>query len=178
MTCSRCGLLHRVEGPLPFRAVCARCASASAASRFHPLDRWTVADVVDRTSPGNFALGYHDGSAFAVLYVGRSDSDVGAELLRWSGGPSRPRRRRPRTAAPWSAPPDALPVFVARVIGSATLGSDTAYTHFSFSYAPSPTSAFERQCHAFHDLGGSGGLDNAGHPRPPADCFWPCPVHG
>ena len=36
--------------------------------------------AVTKTSPGNYALGWEDEKTFYVRYVGRSDTDVNAEL--------------------------------------------------------------------------------------------------
>ena len=54
----------------------------------YPLDTSSIDEVLSRTSPGNYALGYMDGDAFAVFYVGRSDIDVRARLHEWVGMPS------------------------------------------------------------------------------------------
>ena len=35
-----------------------------------------VDEIITKTSPGNYALGYMDGNTFIVRYVGRSDSDL------------------------------------------------------------------------------------------------------
>jgi len=46
----------------------------------HRLTPQKVAEVVTRTSAGNFALGGVHENGFCVLYVGRSDDDVAKEL--------------------------------------------------------------------------------------------------
>ena len=47
----------------------------------YPLTAEEVDRVVNRTSPGNYALGYTVPSGtFIVTYVGRSDSDINQEL--------------------------------------------------------------------------------------------------
>ena len=50
------------------------------------------------------------------------------------------------------------------------------YKHFKYSYATSPKAAFEKECHNYHDFGGSEKLDNKIHPSRPADTNWKCPV--
>jgi hypothetical protein len=179
VSCARCGVLHATDRALDYRAVCESCAGdgdADDTPHFHPLDAATITDVVNRVTPGNYTLGYRVGSSFAGLYIGRSDSDVGARLLDWVGTPSVPERRRPSSPTPWSPRANALRG-PANARSSPALGADTPYTHFAFSYAASALAAFERQCRAYHDLGGADALDNRHHPRPPADCVWRCPVH-
>jgi hypothetical protein len=47
----------------------------------YALTKSKIDEVVTRTSAGNYALGYtNDKGAFIPRYVGRSDSDVNAEL--------------------------------------------------------------------------------------------------
>lgn len=51
------------------------------------------------------------------------------------------------------------------------------YSDFKFDYFDSPKAAFEKECHLWHDFGGSkGGLDNEKHPQRPAGSDWKCPV--
>jgi len=49
----------------------------------YDLDIRTINDIVTKKFPGNYALGHpkKDG-AFVVKYIGRSDSDINAELKR------------------------------------------------------------------------------------------------
>ncbi len=49
------------------------------------------------------------------------------------------------------------------------------YSKFKYSYATSPKAAFEKECHNYHDFGGSA-LDNQMHPSRPAGSNWKCPV--
>jgi hypothetical protein len=42
----------------------------------YPLTHEVIDEVLTRKSPGNYTLGYMDGTTFVVFYVGRSDSDV------------------------------------------------------------------------------------------------------
>lgn len=47
----------------------------------YALTKSKIDEVVTKTSAGNYALGHtNDNGAFIVQYVGRSDSDVNAEL--------------------------------------------------------------------------------------------------
>lgn len=42
-----------------------------------------IAEVVGRTSSGNYTLGRVQDNGFCVLYVGRSDRDVAEQLRSW-----------------------------------------------------------------------------------------------
>lgn len=44
-----------------------------------------IDEVITRTSPGNYALGYVRDNTFYVCYVGRSDTDVNGRLKEWVG---------------------------------------------------------------------------------------------
>jgi hypothetical protein len=50
------------------------------------------------------------------------------------------------------------------------------YKQFKYDYFPSPKSAFEKECHLYHDFGGKEKLDNEIHPDRPEDTNWECPV--
>jgi hypothetical protein len=129
----------------------------------YPLSDEAVDQTVTRTSPGNYALGYMDGTTFMVFYVGRSDSDVKHRLHKWVGAPSRYERYTPSAKAAWASrrrflkPLDALALGRARAL-------DGSYTRFAYSYAPSAEAAFERECRNYDDFGRSGELDNEAHP--------------
>jgi hypothetical protein len=153
-------------------------ANAVWMERCHALNEPAIAGMVHSTTPGNYALGYFDGSTFRVFYVGRADSDLSSRLRDWVDAPSRPRRHRPSPQAPWESRSGPLSALGTRALGRTQIGVDTAYTHFAFCYAPSPIAAFERECHDYHALGGSELLDNDGHPEPPMGSPWPCPIHG
>ena len=56
----------------------------------------------------------------------------------------------------------------------AKLGSK--YKNFKYSYATSSKAAFEKECHNYHDFGGSEKLDNKIHPSRPVEMGWKCPV--
>lgn len=138
-----------------------------------------IDEAVGRTSPGSYALGYLDGGAFIAFYVGRSDSDVNASLHSWIGVDGGSARYRPSAKAAYgthrrhSIP---LPTPALSPVG---VVQDCGYTHFEFSYAPSAQAAFEGECRAYHDFGGSyGSLENARHPEPPEGLSWVCPAHG
>lgn len=51
-----------------------------------------------------------------------------------------------------------------------------SYTHFKAGYCSSPKAAFEKECHLFHDFGGTKDLDNSVHPARPNNTNWACPV--
>lgn len=53
---------------------------------------------------------------------------------------------------------------------------DLNHKEFKYSYAASPKSAFEKECHNYHDFGGSNKLDNKIHPGRPSGISWICPV--
>lgn len=153
-------------------------ASAPSVGRFHALSERAIDEAVRETSPGNYALGYLDGSTFTVFYVGRSDADLNASLHAWVGAPSRPRRHASSPRAPWRSRSGPLADLGTHALGHIAVGLDTGYTHFSFSYAHSAFAAFERECRDYHGLGGCDGLDNRHHPEPLPASRWACPVHG
>lgn len=129
----------------------------------YPLDDAAIDAVLTRRSPGNFALGYMDGETFVVFYVGRSDSDVRGTLHDWVGTPSRATSFGASGSAPWQLHHrDSFPVDApaAGPVGT----SNTPYTRFAFSYAPSSEAAFEKECRNYDDFGGSFTLDNASRP--------------
>ena len=170
-SCFWCGCVHPGQHPL---SVCPTCMGAYRARRFplgplemsgsFPLDDAMIDEVVSRTSPGNYALGYMDAGTFVVFYVGRSDSDVRRRLHEWVDMPSRYERFAPSARAPWGAqrrggfPVDAP---AAEHVGG---GVDSSYTRFAYSYAASADAAFAKECRNYDDFGGSGGLDNAAPP--------------
>jgi len=47
---------------------------------------------------------------------------------------------------------------------------------FKFSYALSAKTAFEKECHNYHDFGGNNQLENEIHPDRPKNTNWECPV--
>lgn len=133
----------------------------------HPLSRRAIDAAVHERTPGTFALGYWDGAGFRAFFVGRSDTDLRADLQAWVEAPSQPRRHPPSVFAPWQAPTGPQTHLGTRALGPIPIGADTAYTHFTFRYAPSALAAFERECEDYHALGGGAQLDNARPPEPP-----------
>jgi hypothetical protein len=103
-------------------------------------------------------------TTFVVFYVGRSDSDLRQRLHEWVCVPSRYDRYAPASKAAcglrWgSAMPLGRPA-----LGRVGDDSDSSYTCFAYSYAPSAAAAFEKECHNFADFGGCSGLDNESGP--------------
>ena len=54
----------------------------------------------------------------------------------------------------------------------------TRYKSFKASYASSPTAAYDKECHNYHDFGESQKLDNEKHPDKPSGISVFCPVCG
>ena len=50
----------------------------------HSLTPEQVAEIVTKTSAGNYTLGRIQENGFCVLYVGRSDDDVAKQLCSWA----------------------------------------------------------------------------------------------
>jgi hypothetical protein len=129
----------------------------------YPLSDEAIDGVLKRTSPGNYALGYMDDDEFEVFYLGRSDADVRQRLHEWVGMPSRYKNYASPAMASWGVQRHGqLPVDtpVLAPVGN----SDSSYTRFAYSYAPSAEAAFEKECRNYEDFGGSGALDNEAHP--------------
>jgi len=174
--------LHLPASGLDFHPLCEECRrddlAEATSGHVHRLCRSAIDAAVHETAPGTFALGYGDGSGFIAFFVGRSDADLNADLKAWVEAPSRPRSHRAPVFAPWLARTGPQAWLGTRALGPIAIGADTGYTHFRFRYAPSAIAAFERECIAYHALGGSEQLDNACHPQPPPDSPWRCPAHG
>lgn len=171
--CFWCDSVHSAQYPL---SVCPPCVATYRSKRFplgplhmsgsFPLEDATIDEVVSRTSPGNYALGYMDAGTFLVFYVGRSASDVRRRLHDWVGAPSRYERFAPATRAPWGAQRRGAFPLEAPASDRVGIAVDSGYTRFAYSYAASAKAAFDEECRNFDDFGGSGGLDNAAPPRP------------
>ena len=129
----------------------------------YPLDASSIDAVLSRTSPGNYALGYMDGDAFAVFYVGRSDVDVRGRLHAWVGMPTPGSRRDAFAKAAWSVRRRRAFPFAVPALGPVVHG-DGSYTRFAFSYAASAAAAFEQESRNYENFGGSDRLDNEGPP--------------
>jgi hypothetical protein len=132
----------------------------------YPLDDESIDAMVSRTSPGNYALGYMDGTTFMVFYVGRSDCDVRSRLHEWVGAPSRYVSHAPATQAAWGSRHRGRFPQEAPALGRVGIGVDSSYTRFAYSYAPSAQAAFDKECRNYHDFGAWGGLDNEVPPVP------------
>ena len=169
VSCIWCGRLHQVERPLEFHPVCPACTGRFPMGSLemfgsYPLSHEAIDEMVSRTSPGNYALGYMDGTTFMVFYVGRSDSDVKQRLHDWVDAPSRYENYAPSTKAAYgyrNRGPSPLGVPAPDRVG---IGVDSSYTSFAYSYARSAEAAFEKECRNYHDFGGSDGLDNEAYP--------------
>jgi hypothetical protein len=169
--CFWCTGPHPAPHPL---SVCPACVVALREPRFpmetlemsgsFPLNDETIDQVVCRTSPGNYALGYMDGPTFMVHYVARSDSDVRDRLHAWVGRPSRFERYAPPTRAAWGSRPRAQPPYATPMLHLVGNAAESSYTRFAYSYAGSAEAAFEKECRNYRDFGGSAGLDNASCP--------------
>jgi hypothetical protein len=166
VSCFWCERRHPGERPL---SVCSACATRLSTmgslgmSGSYPLSDAAIDEVLVRTSPGNYALGYMDGEAFRVFYVGRSDSDVRRRLHEWVGMPSHYAHYASSARAPWSVHhrgqlPVDNPAF------GRVQNADTRYTHFAYSYARSAQDAYAKQWRNYDAFGGSRGLDNEAVP--------------
>jgi hypothetical protein len=144
----------------------------------YPLTEEKIDEEVTRTSPGNYALGYLDGSTFVPFYVGRSDSDLNAGLHSWVGVDSRSTRYGPFTKAAYGRRRRRCLTLGTPALRPVGVVVDGRYTHFEFSYAASAQAAFEEECRSYHDFGGGYVLDNERHPAPAEGESWKCPVHG
>jgi hypothetical protein len=144
----------------------------------YPLNDAAIDEMVSRTSPGNYALGYMDGTTFMVFYVGRSDSDVRGCLHGWVGAPSRYERYAPSAKAAWGSRARAPFPQGTPALDRVGLGVDSSYTRFAYSYAATAKAAFEKECRNYHDFGASDGLDNEIHPVPTPGSPEQCLVHG
>lgn len=182
MSCSRCERLHSVEDPREFDPVCPTCAGSHPMGSLemsgpYPLTDKAIDRALTRTLAGNYALGYMDGAAFLVFYVGRADSDVKRRLHDWVGAPSRYERYAPSAqAASGSRQRGPLPLG-APALEHVGIGVDSSYTCFAFSYADSAEAAFEKECRNYHDFGASAALDNEAHPAPTPGSPWECLAH-
>ncbi len=132
----------------------------------YPLTHEAIDEALTRRAPGNYALGFMDGSVFTVFYVGRSDSDLRLRLHEWVGAPSRYRRYGPAAKAAYGVRHRGLSPLDAPALDRVESSVESAYTRFAYSYASSPGAAFEKECRTFSDFGGSAGLDNETQPAP------------
>ena len=169
-TCRVCERLHHAS-PLEFNPICSVCAADRATMRSlgmkgsYPLSDEAIAAEIDRTSPGNYALGYLHEGRFVVFYVGRSDSDLKQRLQGWVDLPSRYERFAPSGMAAWSTRRRGATPLGTPSLGRVGSAGDSSYTRFAYSYASSPEMALEKELRNYDDFGGRGELDNE---RPPA----------
>lgn len=134
-------------------------------SAFYPLHAAAIDDTLIRKAPGNYALGYSDGDAFTVFYVGRSDLDLARCLREWIGRPSREERRCPAAQASWRTHGRGSLLVDTPSLGR--VGSvDSRYTHFACSYARSAEEAYAKEWRTYDAFGGRRNLDNETHPMP------------
>jgi len=183
-SCFWCEGIHRAEHPL---SVCPTCVGTYRAERYpigslqmsgsYPLSDDAIDEMVSQTSPGNYALGYMDGTTFLVFYVGRSDSDVKRCLHEWVGAPSRYERYAPSAKAAWGSHHRWHFPHGAPALDRVGIAVDSSYTRFAYSYAHSAKAAFEKECRNYHDFGASHGLDNEVHPVPTLGSSAECLVH-
>jgi len=166
VTCFWCERLHPGRHPL---AVCPACTSRFSTMRSlemrgsFPLNDEAIDDALMRTSPGNYALGYIDGGAFIVFYVGRSDCDLRQRLHEWVGVPSRYERYASTARAPWGVRRRG-PLPLGTPASARVDNAESSYTHFAYSYARSPDEAYAREWRNYDTFGGDSGLDNEAEP--------------
>jgi len=166
VSCFWCERPHPGGHPL---SVCSACTARFSTVRSlemsgsFPLSDEVIDETLMRTSPGNYALGYMDGGAFVVFYVGRSDCDLRQRLHDWVGMPSRYERYASPAKAPWGSHrrgplPVGAPAF-ARVETA-----ESSYTHFAYCYARSADEAYAKEWRNYDAFGGTHGLDNESEP--------------
>lgn len=166
MSCFWCERLHRGAHPL---SVCPVCTAKFATMRSlemrgsYPLSDEAIDEALTRTAPGNYALGYLDGEAFRVFYVGRSDSDLNQRLHEWVDRPSQYEAHASQAKAPWGTHRRGpLP------LGAPSLDrvgcAESSYTRFAYSYATSADDAYAKEWRNYDAFGGSRGLDNEAQP--------------
>ena len=169
VSCIWCEKLHRAEHPLEFNPVCSTCAARYSTMRSlemsgsYPLSDEAIDEVLTRTSPGNYALGYMDGDTFGVFYVGRSDSDVRQRLHEWVGMPSRYENYASPAKASWGVHRRGQFPVDAPALGRVG-NAESSYTRFAYSYARSAEEAYAKEWRNYDAFGGSHGLDNETQP--------------
>ncbi len=166
VSCFWCGRLHAGEHPL---SVCPACRARFSTLRSlemsgsYPLRDEAIDEVLTRTSPGNYALGYLDGDTFNVFYVGRSGSDVRQCLHDWVGKPSRYEMYAAPAQASWGVHRRGpLPVDAPALDRVET--AESSYTRFAYSYARSADEVYAKEWRNYDAFGGSHRLDNDSQP--------------
>lgn len=166
VSCFWCERLHPGEHPL---SVCSACTAGFSTMRSlemsgsFPLSDEAIDETLMRTSPGNYALGYMDGDAFVVFYVGRSDGDLRQQLHDWVGMPSRYERYASPAKAPWREHRRG-PLPVGTPASARVENAESSYTHFAYSYARSADEAHAKEWRNYDAFGGTCGLDNESEP--------------
>jgi len=166
VSCFWCERLHPGGHPL---SVCPDCTTGLSTMRSlemsgsFPLSDEAIDETLVRTSPGNYALGYMDGDAFVVCYVGRSDCNLRQRLHDWVGMPSRYESYASPAKAPWgSFRRGPLPLDNP---GPARVESaESGYTHFAYSYACCADEAYAKEWRNYDAFGGVHALDNESEP--------------
>lgn len=165
--CFWCERLHPGEHPL---SVCPECTARFSMMRSlemsgsFPLSDEAIQQTLMRTSPGNYALGYLEGGAFVVFYVGRSDRDLRQRLHDWVGMPSRYESYGSPAKAPWGEHHRGL-LPLGTPASARVQSAESSYTHFAYSYAGSADEAYAKEWRNFDAFGGARGLDNEFQPN-------------
>jgi hypothetical protein len=166
--CFWCERSHRGEHPL---GVCPACTARLATMRLlemsgsYPLTAEAIDNALKQKSPGNYALGYMDGDAFSVFYVGRCDSDVRRGLRRWVGKPASYGRFWDPSKAGWQT--HSRGRLSVKSSDLDHVGNDgNGYTRFAYSYAGSAEDAYAKEWRNYDSFGGHHGLDNEVQPIP------------
>jgi hypothetical protein len=128
-----------------------------------PLSDEAIDGMLMRTSPGNYALGYMEGDAFVVFYVGRSDCDLRQRLHDWVGMPSRYESYASPAKAPWGSSRRG-PFPMGTPVSARVENAESSYTHFAYSYARSADDAYAKEWRNYDAFGGARGLDNDSEP--------------
>jgi hypothetical protein len=166
VSCFWCERVHPGEHML---SVCPACAAGFSTMRSlemsgsFPLSDEAIDEMLMRTSPGNYALGYMDGDAFVVFYVGRSDCDLRQRLHDWVGMPSLYERYASPAKAPWGEHRRG-PLPVGTPASARVENAESSYTHFAYSYARSADEAHAKEWRNYEAFGGIYGLDNESEP--------------
>ena len=164
--CFWCERQHRGEHPL---AVCPECTARLATMRLvemnrsYPLTAEAIDDALKRRSPGTYALGYMDGDAFSVFYVGRSDSDVRKGLCSWVDKPAAYGRFTSGTKSAWKMLRRGRPSMYSPPLDHA-VNDGNGYTRFAYSYAGSAEDAYAKEWRNYDSYGGRQELDNEVQP--------------
>ncbi len=98
-------------------------ASLTMGRKVYDFNSESIDKAVTKESPGNYALGFtRKNGRFVPEYVGRSDSDVKAELKKKLDEKTNEELTKDK------------------------------YSKFKFSYAKSATEAYKKECQNYHDF--------------------------